>query len=163
MPEEYAAIVQKHKALEEDSELAFIDEAIPPGRDVRCIISVAMLSEDRDATAVTHALGLRPFASQLLCEQVVGRSLRRTSYASDANGRFREETAKVFGAPFELIPFKGEDRDAPPPTPPAYHVYADYEKQALETGFPMVDGFHDPGWPITSSRSTARAREPRCP
>ncbi len=147
-PEEYAAIVHKHnhKALEEDSELAFIDEAIPPGRDVRCIISVAMLSEGWDATTVTHVVGLRPFGSQLLCEQVVGRSLRRTSYALDAGGRFREETAKVFGVPFELIPFKVEGGGTPPPTPPAYHVYADPAKSELEISFPVVEGYHDPGW-----------------
>ena len=76
---------------------------------MRCIISVAMLSEGWDATTVTHVVGLRPFGSQLLCEQVVGRALRRTSYAVDEDtGFFREETAKVFGVPFELIPFKVE-------------------------------------------------------
>ena len=148
VPEEYAAIVQKHnhRALEEDSELAFIDETVPPGRDVRCIISVAMLSEGWDATTVTHVVGLRPFGSQLLCEQVVGRSLRRTSYALDTDGRFREETAKVFGVPFELIPFKVEGGDTPPPTPPAYHVFAAPAKADLEITFPVVEGYHDPGW-----------------
>ena len=61
---------------------------VPPGRDVRCIISVAMLSEGWDATTVTHVVGLRPFGSQLLCEQVVGRALRRTSYAVDEDTGF---------------------------------------------------------------------------
>src|SRR5438477_1309777 len=78
----------------------------PPGRDVRCIVSVAMLTEGWDCNTVTHIIGLRPFMSQLLCEQVVGRGLRRRSYEVDDNGRFREEIAKVFGVPFEVIPFK---------------------------------------------------------
>ena len=52
----------------------------PPGRDVRCIVSVGMLTEGWDCNTVTHIVGLRPFMSQLLCEQVVGRGLRRRSY-----------------------------------------------------------------------------------
>jgi hypothetical protein len=52
----------------------------PPGRDVRCIVSVGMLTEGWDCNTVTHIVGLRPFMSQLLCEQVVGRGLRRASY-----------------------------------------------------------------------------------
>jgi type III restriction enzyme len=158
VPEEYAALVDKHnhKVLvgedeEEEGEepadrLVTIDAAIPPGRDVRCIISVAMLSEGWDATTVTHVVGLRPFGSQLLCEQVVGRALRRTSYAVDAaTGLFREETAKVFGVPFELIPFKVEGKDAPPPTPPANHIFAVPEKSGYEIVFPVVEGYVDPG------------------
>ena len=58
---------------DEDSGLVAINPDVPPGRDVRCIISVSMLSEGWDATTVTHVVGLRPFGSQLLCEQVVGR------------------------------------------------------------------------------------------
>ncbi len=148
VPEEYSVIVQKHnhKAMEDDSDLKVIDENIPPGRDIRCIISVAMLSEGWDATTVTHVVGLRPFGSQLLCEQVVGRALRRTSYAVDEDGLFREETAQVFGVPFELIPFKVQGTDAPPPTPPAYHVHAEPSKSDFEIVFPVVEGYHDPGW-----------------
>ena len=78
----------------------------PPGRDVRCIVSVGMLTEGWDCNTVTHIIGLRPFMSQLLCEQVVGRGLRRASYEVDENGLLREEVAKVFGVPFEVIPFK---------------------------------------------------------
>src|SRR5262249_13396985 len=69
----------------------------PPGRNVRCIVSVAMLTEGWDCNTVTHIIGLRPFQSQLLCEQVVGRGLRRAKYDPDENGRFGEEVAKVFG------------------------------------------------------------------
>ena len=78
----------------------------PPGRDVKCIISVSMLTEGWDCNTVTHIIGLRPFMSQLLCEQVVGRGLRRTNYDVNENGLFAEEVAKVFGVPFEVVPFK---------------------------------------------------------
>ena len=147
-PEEYTALVDKHnhKALEDDSGLMTIDASVPPGRDVRCIISVAMLSEGWDATTVTHVVGLRPFGSQLLCEQVVGRALRRTSYAVDeATGFFREETAKVFGVPFELIPFKVEGGAQQPPSPPANQIYALPAKAEFEITFPVVEGYTDPG------------------
>lgn len=149
VPEEYAALVEKHnhKALEDDDNgLVTIDASIPPGRDVRCIISVAMLSEGWDATTVTHVVGLRPFGSQLLCEQVVGRALRRTSYAVDeTTGFFREETAKVFGVPFELIPFKVEGGAQQPPSPPANQIYAVQSKAEYEIAFPVVEGYTDPG------------------
>src|SRR5215207_458871 len=79
----------------------------PPGRDVRCIVSVGMLTEGWDANTVTHIIGIRPFMSQLLCEQVVGRGLRRASYDVGEDGLLSEEVAEVFGVPFELIPFKG--------------------------------------------------------
>src|SRR5207237_3124990 len=66
----------------------------PPGRDVRCIVSVGMLTEGWDCNTVTHVVGLRPFQSQLLCEQVVGRALRRRFYQISEHGKFGEETAK---------------------------------------------------------------------
>jgi type III restriction enzyme len=149
VPEEYAAIVERHnsKALEdEESGLVVINPDVPPGRDVRCIISVSMLSEGWDATTVTHVVGLRPFGSQLLCEQVVGRALRRTSYAVDPeSGRFTEETAQIFGVPFELIPFKVEGGKPQPPSPPANHVHAVPEKAEYEIEFPVVESYQDPG------------------
>lgn len=149
VPEEYAALVERHnrKALEdEESGLIALNPEVPPGRNVRCIISVAMLSEGWDATTVTHVVGLRPFGSQLLCEQVVGRALRRTSYAVDpTTGMFVEETAQIFGVPFELIPFKVEGGKPQPPTPPANHVYADPDKAEFELEFPVVEGYQDPG------------------
>jgi len=152
VPEEYAALVEKHnrRVLEgEDDEVGeslMLDPTVPPGRDVRCIVSVAMLSEGWDATTVTHVVGLRPFGSQLLCEQVVGRALRRTSYTVDeGTGFFREETAKVFGVPFELIPFKVEGGAAQAPSPPANQIYAVPSKVEYEIEFPVVDGYTDPG------------------
>ena len=149
VPEEYAALVEKYnrKALEdEESGLVVINPEVPPGRNVRCIISVSMLSEGWDATTVTHIVGLRPFGSQLLCEQVVGRALRRTSYTVDeATGLFSEETAQIFGVPFELIPFKVEGGKPQPPSPPANHVYADPDRTEFEIEFPVVEGYQDPG------------------
>ncbi|HEY4071563.1 MAG TPA: hydrolase [Herbaspirillum sp.] len=149
IPEEYVAMIEKNnrKALDgSGSDFMTIDASVPPGRDVRCIISVAMLSEGWDATTVTHVVGLRPFGSQLLCEQVVGRALRRTSYAVDeVTGFFREETAKVFGVPFELIPFKVEGGAQQPPSPPANQIYAVPSKVQYEINFPVVEGYTDPG------------------
>ncbi len=67
---------------------------------------MARLTEGWDCNTVTHVIGLRPFMSQLLCEQVVGRGLRRRTYAENEEGMFSEEVAKVFGVPFDVIPFK---------------------------------------------------------
>jgi type III restriction enzyme len=149
VPEDYAALVERNnrKALEDDdSGLRTLNPDVPPGRDVRCIISVSMLSEGWDATTVTHVVGLRPFGSQLLCEQVVGRALRRTSYAVDPeSGLFTEETAQIFGVPFELIPFKVEGGKPQPPSPPANHVYAEQERAEYEIEFPVLEGYQDPG------------------
>ena len=149
VPDDYAALIEKHnrKVLEDDdSEGVTINPETPPGRDVRCIISVSMLSEGWDATTVTHVVGLRPFGSQLLCEQVVGRALRRTSYVvNPETGLFTEETAQIFGVPFELIPFKVEGGKPQPPTPPANHIHAEAAKVASEIEFPVVEGYQDPG------------------
>ena len=149
VPEEYQALVERNnrKALEdEDHGPTIVNAEVPPGRNIRCIISVAMLSEGWDATTVTHVVGLRPFGSQLLCEQVVGRALRRTSYAvNPESGMFVEETAQIFGVPFELIPFKVEGGKPQPPTPPANHVHADPDKAEYELEFPVVEGYQDPG------------------
>ena len=113
----------------------------PPGRDVRCIVSVGMLTEGWDCNTVTHIIGLRPFMSQLLCEQVVGRGLRRTAYEVDAEGRFPEEVAKVFGVPFEIIPFKASKHPVPPPPVKRYRVHAIPTKSEYEITFPRVEGY----------------------
>src|SRR5438552_15678298 len=70
------------------------------GEHVKCVVSVSMLTEGWDATTVTHILGVRAFGTQLLCEQVVGRGLRRRRYVANAEGRFDPEYAEVFGVPF---------------------------------------------------------------
>lgn len=150
VPEEWSELVRKHndKAASDDNDgsLKWIDERIPPGRDVRCIVSVAMLAEGWDANTVTHIVGLRPFGSQLLCEQVVGRALRRKSYAlNEENQMFAEETAKVFGVPFELIPFKVAPAGPTRPQPDPHHIYSVPEKAEYEITFPVVTGYHQSG------------------
>jgi type III restriction enzyme len=113
----------------------------PPGRDVRCIVSVGMLTEGWDCTTVTHIVGLRPFQSQLLCEQVVGRGLRRTYQTLREDGRFDEEVAKVFGVPFEVVPYKATPGGAPPPAVKRHHVQALPAKAQYEIRFPRVEGY----------------------
>ena len=111
------------------------------GEHIRCVVSVAMLTEGWDANTVTHILGVRPFRSQLLCEQVVGRGLRRRSYAvNEATGRFEPEYAEVYGVPFAFIP---GDRRPPPPPPPrlAVEVRALPERWRLAIRFPKLDGY----------------------
>ena len=114
----------------------------PPGRDIRCIVSVGMLTEGWDCNTVTHIIGLRPFMSQLLCEQVVGRGLRRASYDDfDDQGRLREEVAKVFGVPFEVVPFKENKGAAPAQAPKRHRVHAIPEKAEYKIEFPRVEGY----------------------
>ncbi len=113
----------------------------PPGRDVRCIVSVGMLTEGWDCNTVTHIIGLRPFMSQLLCEQVVGRGLRRTSYETDESGKFPEEVAKIFGVPFEVVPFKANKQGALLPPVKRYHVHALPTKSQYRITFPRVEGY----------------------
>src|SRR5437763_9603531 len=73
------------------------------GEQVRCVVSVSMLTEGWDANTVTHILGVRAFGTELLCEQVVGRGLRRVSYDPDDNGMLRPaEYANIFGIPFSF-------------------------------------------------------------
>ena len=105
-----------------------------------------MLAEGWDANTVTHIVGLRPFGSQLLCEQVVGRALRRKSYAlNEETQMFAEETAKVFGVPFELIPFKVKPVGPQPPQPDPNHIFSVPEKADYEITFPIVSGYHQTG------------------
>ena len=88
-----------------------------PGAKIQNVISVGMLSEGWDARTVTHIMGLRAFSSQLLCEQVVGRGLRRASYEiNEKTGLFDAEYVNVFGVPFSFLPH--EEETGPPPPPP---------------------------------------------
>ena len=112
----------------------------PPGRDVRCIVSVGMLTEGWDCNTVTHIVGLRPFMSQLLCEQVVGRGLRRRDYEIGENGKLTEEVAKILGVPFEVIPFK-QAATRRPAKPKRHHVQALPEKAEYEIVFPRVERY----------------------
>lgn len=114
-----------------------------PGEQVRCVVSVQMLSEGWDANNVTHILGLRAFGSQLLCEQVVGRALRRQNYTPDTTtGLLVEEYADVYGVPFTLIPFRGQGGGgSTPPERPINRVRAVPARAALEIRFPLVEGY----------------------
>jgi type III restriction enzyme len=109
------------------------------GEHVRCVVSVSMLTEGWDANTVTHILGVRAFGTQLLCEQVVGRGLRRRSYAVGEDGRFLPEYAEVYGVPFSFIPAGGSNGPAPPP--PYRRVRALEERSRLEITFPRVVGY----------------------
>ncbi len=110
------------------------------GEQVRCVVSVSMLTEGWDANTVTHILGVRAFRSQLLCEQVVGRGLRRRSYAPNENDCFEPEYADVYGVPFAFIP---SDHQPAPNTPsrPAVEVRALPERDHLEIRFPKLEGY----------------------
>jgi type III restriction enzyme len=110
------------------------------GESVRCVVSVAMLTEGWDTNTVTHVLGVRAFGTQLLCEQVVGRALRRQSYDLNEDGLFNVEYADVFGIPFD---FTAQPVIVKPKAPrETVHVYAvSPERDALEIRFPRVDGY----------------------
>ncbi|MDH4383358.1 MAG: DEAD/DEAH box helicase family protein, partial [Gammaproteobacteria bacterium] len=110
------------------------------GESIRCVVSVSMLTEGWDANTVTHVLGVRAFGTQLLCEQVVGRALRRQSYTLNDEARFDVEYADVFGIPFT---FTAQPQVVTPRAPkPSLHVHAiSPEREALEITFPCVAGY----------------------
>lgn len=110
------------------------------GERIKCVVSVSMLTEGWDANTVTHILGVRAFGTQLLCEQVVGRALRRMSYATNENGLCTPEYAEVFGVPFSFIPCAGSTADAPPGPVPT-RVRALPDRFQLELTFPRVMGY----------------------
>ena len=109
------------------------------GEQIQNVISVGMLSEGWDAKTVTHIMGLRAFSSQLLCEQVVGRGLRRTSYDVGKDGLFEPEYVNIFGIPFTFLPHEGgEDGPPPPPPPPKTRIEPVKEKAEHEISFPNI-------------------------
>jgi type III restriction enzyme len=111
------------------------------GEHVRCVVSVSMLTEGWDANTVTHILGVRAFRSQLLCEQVVGRGLRRRSYAvNPETGCFEPEYANVYGIPFQFIPSDKPLADPKPPNPVTL-VQAVEGREHLRITFPKLDGY----------------------
>lgn len=110
-----------------------------PGEQIQNVISVGMLSEGWDAKTVTHIMGLRAFSSQLLCEQVVGRGLRRTSYDVGEDGLFEPEYVNIFGVPFTFLPHEGGTDGPPPPPPkPKTEIKPVKEKAEHEITFPNV-------------------------
>ena len=110
------------------------------GEQVRCVVSVSMLTEGWDANTVTHILGVRAFGSQLLCEQVVGRGLRRRSYAVNEDGHFEPEYANVYGIPFQFIPSDKPVKDPLPPRP-VQEVAAVEGREHLRITFPNLTGY----------------------
>jgi type III restriction enzyme len=118
-----------------------------PGEQIRNVISVGMLSEGWDAKNVTQIMGLRAFSSQLLCEQVVGRGLRRTSYEAKKMPHpitgeevelFAPEYVNIFGVPFTFLPHEGgEDGPLPPPSPKT-RIEASREKLEFLISWPNV-------------------------
>jgi type III restriction enzyme len=110
------------------------------GESIRCVVSVAMLTEGWDANTVTHVLGVRAFGTQLLCEQVIGRALRRQSYEINEEGLFNVEYADVLGIPFD---FTAKPVVAPPQPPrETINVKAiTPDRDACEIRFPRVEGY----------------------
>ena len=110
------------------------------GGAIRCVVSVSMLTEGWDANTVTHVLGIRAFGTQLLCEQVIGRALRRQSYDLNEEGLFNVEYADVLGIPFD---FTAKPVIAPP-QPPRETIQVKAvrpDRDALEIRFPRVEGY----------------------
>lgn len=133
------------------------------GEQVRCVVSVSMLTEGWDANSVTHILGVRAFGTQLLCEQVVGRGLRRMSYDAvprkiEYNGKsveilaFEPEYAEVYGVPFSFIPCSGATAN-PKPGPSLTRVRAMEDRAACEITFPRVLGYR---WDFAGERLEAK-------
>jgi type III restriction enzyme len=109
------------------------------GGQIRCVVSVSMLTEGWDANTVTHVLGVRAFGTQLLCEQVVGRALRRQSYELNENGLFDVEYADILGIPFDFAAEPVVTKSRPPRE--TIRVRAMRERDHLEICFPKVEGY----------------------
>jgi len=112
------------------------------GEAIRCVVSVSMLSEGWDVNAVTHILGVRAFSTKLLCEQVIGRGLRRMSYkpvTTSEGVRFEPEYAEIYGIPFDFYPAQsGRGRAS---TKEIHLVEALAEREPLEITFPIIVGY----------------------
>ncbi len=110
-----------------------------PGQNLQNVISVAMLSEGWDAANVTHIMGLRAFTSQLLCEQVIGRGLRRVAHDMDEHGRFLPEYVNVFGVPLSVFQEVGGEGEPPPPPRASVRVEVEPGRNNFEISWPNVD------------------------
>jgi type III restriction enzyme len=142
--EEAAAPVARKPTKAEQAELLrrtvdTVGKVGQPGEKIQNVISVGMLSEGWDAKTVTHIMGLRAFTSQLLCEQVVGRGLRRTSYELNLEtGLFDPEYVNIFGVPFTFLPHEGGEDGPPPPPTPKTAVEPDPARSQFEIRWPNV-------------------------
>ncbi|HTN70834.1 MAG TPA: DEAD/DEAH box helicase family protein [Methylomirabilota bacterium] len=132
-------LTKKELAEQLRQQVDTIGQAGKPGEQIQKVISVGMLSEGWDARTVTHIMGLRAFSSQLLCEQVVGRGLRRVSYEFDkAKNLFEPEYVNIFGVPFTFLPHEAHDGPPPPPPPPKTKIEPVIEKKAFEISWPNI-------------------------
>lgn len=157
--EEEATVIEGEQAVDEDSPeeapakrlskkeqaellrktVDTVGQADKPGEHIQKVISVGMLSEGWDAKTVTHIMGLRAFSSQLLCEQVVGRGLRRRSYEiNSATGLFDPEYVNIFGVPFTFLPHEGGEGPPPPPPQPKIKIEPVVEKEQYELSWPNI-------------------------
>ncbi|MDE0194846.1 MAG: DEAD/DEAH box helicase family protein, partial [bacterium] len=110
------------------------------GEQIRCVVSVSMLTEGWDTRTVVHILGFRAFGTQLLCEQVTGRALRRSNYDSfDGDGRLTPEFADVLGVPFDFMPVTGSTDPQPPK--PRYRVFTMPGRRDRRIEFPALTGY----------------------
>ena len=110
------------------------------GERIRCVVSVSMLTEGWDTRHVTHVLSFRAFTTQLLCEQVTGRALRRSSYDNfDENGRLRPEFADVLGVPFDFMPARGKPHSPDPQN--RYTVKSLPGRSRLRVDFPCIESY----------------------
>ncbi len=109
------------------------------GENIKCVVSVSMLTEGWDVNSVTHILGIRAFSTQLLCEQVVGRALRRVDYNVGPDGLMTPEYAEVYGVPFSFLKVEGGTTPQPPKV--IHRVHALPEREKYEITFPRLEGY----------------------
>ncbi|MBU1864764.1 MAG: DEAD/DEAH box helicase family protein [Candidatus Omnitrophica bacterium] len=125
------------------------------GENIKCVVSVSMLTEGWDVNTVTHVLGVRAFSTQLLCEQVVGRALRRIDYSIDEEtGLMNAEYAEVYGVPFSFLRADGDAQIQPPKV--IHRVYSLDDKEQYQIDFPRVEGYR---YEIDEAKVEARFTE----
>ena len=132
-------LTQKQKAELLRQQVDTVGQPGKPGERIQNVISVGMLSEGWDAKTVTHIMGLRAFTSQLLCEQVIGRGLRRTTYdVNPITGLFAAEHVNIFGVPFTFLPHEGGEDDPPPPPKPKTAIEPVADQAEFEISWPNI-------------------------
>jgi type III restriction enzyme len=138
---------KKEREMLERAKVDTVGKKGKPGEKIRNVISVGMLSEGWDAKTVTHIMGLRAFSSQLLCEQVVGRGLRRTSYEVGPDGLFQAEYVNIFGIPFSFLPHETAEGSKTKAPEPGIAIEPVPEKKNFEIRIPnlvRVDHVYNP-------------------
>lgn len=132
------------------------------GEHIRCVVSVGMLTEGWDARNVTHIFGYRRFGSLLLCEQVTGRALRRTSF-SGVDEQQPPEYANVFGVPYTFA--RGDDETTPRVPVQPWQVFSVPGRAGFRIAFPHVVGYAPPEaiirWRLNPARVRRRKVAPR--